>query len=91
MRKSLWSFRTKHTPRHRIHSIVAITMAFAIDHLTADYVINLFGIPNGPARDWFDALYVLPFLAVGLWYAAMLNQEPKNSPLDPLTKHNTTA
>ena len=54
MRKSLWSFRTKHTPRHRIHSIVAITMAFAIDHLTADYVINLFGIPNGPARDWFD-------------------------------------
>ena len=75
MGKSLWSFRTKFTAKYRIHSVVAITIAYAIDYLAADYVIDLLNIPDGPTQDLLDDYFVIPLIAVGIWLAAVLNRE----------------
>ena len=75
MGKSLWSSRTKITAKYHIHSVVAITIAFAIDDLAADYVIDLLNIPDGPTQNLLDTYFVVPLVAVGIWLVAVLNRE----------------
>ena len=59
---------------HRIMSWAALAAAFLIDHLTSDLVIGSLGLKDGAAKDWLETLYIAPFLALGLWIAAMLNR-----------------
>ena len=60
-------------PRHRLHCLIVIMTALAIDHFTDHHVANLLGIPDGFFRKRFEALYFAPFVIVGLWIAALLN------------------
>ena len=77
MRKPLWRFRAKLTTRYRIHSLVAITTAFVIDRLAADYIIDFLGIPDGTARNLLDTYFAVPLVAGGIYLAAFFNQEQK--------------
>ena len=73
MRKSLWSFKTKNTIRHRIHSIMAVVIAFAIDHFVGHYITAL--LPLGPAQNVLDTYLPVPLAGVGIYLAAFFNQE----------------
>ena len=70
MGKSLWSFRARIDRRYRIHMFAGITIAFVIDHFTADFVVNLLGLP-----EWLASYYVVPFVLLAIWVASVLNRE----------------
>ncbi|MCY4425402.1 MAG: hypothetical protein OXC05_00015 [Halieaceae bacterium] len=75
MGKSKRSFRTRYEMKHRLYSIMVLIAAFVIDQFTSDWVVGLFGLPDGSAKEWLDALYAAPFILTGLWLAAWLNRE----------------
>ena len=75
MGKSKWTFRTRIETKHRLYSIIALVAAYVIDHLTSEWVVGLFGLPDGSTKEWLDALYIVPFIVAGLWLAAWLNRK----------------
>lgn len=54
---------------------MALVAAYVIDHLTSEWVVGLFGLPDGSTKEWLDALYIVPFIVAGLWLAAWLNRK----------------
>ena len=75
MGKSKWPFRTRYEMKHRLYSILVLVAACFVDYFTSDWVVDFFGLPDGSAKEWLDALYVAPFIMAGLWLAAWLNRE----------------
>lgn len=75
MGKSKWSLRARYEMKHRLYSILFLIAAFVIDHSTSDWVVGLFGLSDGSAKEWLDAMYVAPFILAGLWLAAWLSRE----------------
>ena len=50
-------------------NLVVIFTSLGIYYFTAEPVIALFNLQEGPLKDWMNSLYIAPFMIAGFWIA----------------------